>query len=140
MTRSSLELGWTDLAKRGVTTPLVIEHLDVVEQGLLRVGIAFETFALLTLDGREPALDDRVVVAIAPSAHRAHDPMLLEARPIVLAGIGAALVGVRQEPGVWTASLQGHVQGAQREMAIVDRAEGPAHDEPREQVENRGQI
>jgi len=36
-----------------VPSPLVIEHLDVVEQLRLRVPVALEAFAELTLEGRE---------------------------------------------------------------------------------------
>ena len=43
--RPSLERGRADLARRRVATALVIEHFDVVEQGFLGVGVAFEAFA-----------------------------------------------------------------------------------------------
>ena len=41
-------------------TTLVIEHLDVVEQALLRVRVTLEPLRLLALHGGEPALDHRV--------------------------------------------------------------------------------
>ena len=49
MTRPSLEFSWADLAERRVATPLVIKHLDVIEQGLLRVGVALEALTLFAL-------------------------------------------------------------------------------------------
>jgi len=42
MSGSTLELRRTDLAERGVASPLVIEHFDVVEQDLLRVRVTLE--------------------------------------------------------------------------------------------------
>lgn len=67
----ALEFGWTDLAQRGVPTLLVMEHLDVVEQGLLGVGVSLEALALSALEHRQPALHHGVVLAIAPPTHRA---------------------------------------------------------------------
>src|SRR5688500_14798878 len=90
--RVSFERGRADLAERRMPTPLVIEHLDVVEQGFLGVGVAFEALARFALHGGEPALHHRVVVTVAATTHRTRNAMLLEAGPIVLAGIGAALV------------------------------------------------
>src|SRR6266542_6551242 len=123
-----------------MTTALVIEHLDVVEQGLLRVGVALEALALLTLHGGEPTFHDRVVVAIAPTAHRAGDAVLLETGPIILAGVGAALVRVMEQAGLWAAPLHRHVQRADREVSVIDRTQGPAHDEARVQVEDGCEI
>jgi hypothetical protein len=48
----ALERGRTDLAERPMTTSLVIEHLDVVEQGHLRVAVARKPVGLLLLHGR----------------------------------------------------------------------------------------
>src|SRR6516162_7329004 len=103
MSGSALELRGADLAERRVAAPMVIEHLDVVEQGLLRVGVAFEALALFALHGREPALHDGVVVTIAATTHRAHDAVLLESCPVVFAGVRAALVGVMEKTGIRTA-------------------------------------
>ena len=76
-TRSSLELGRADLAKGGVTTPLVLEHLDLIERGFLRMGPSSRSVRPLRSSPREPALDD--VVAVASPAHGADNPVLLEA-------------------------------------------------------------
>jgi hypothetical protein len=46
-----------------VAAPLVIEHLDVVEQRFLREGVAFEALALFVLDRREPTLIYHYVTA-----------------------------------------------------------------------------
>jgi hypothetical protein len=81
----ALELRGADLAERRVAAPLVIEHLDVIEQGLLRVRVALEALALFALDRQEPGLDHGVVVTIAATTHRTRDAELLEPRPIVFA-------------------------------------------------------
>src|SRR5262249_56918586 len=107
--RVSFERGRADLAERRMAPPLVIKHLDVVEQGLLRVGVAFEPIALFTLDCREPAFHHGIVVAIAAATHRAGDAVLLESGPIILARVSAALVGVMQEAGVRTAPFHPHL-------------------------------
>ena len=129
MCGSSLERSRTGLAERGVPAPLVIEHLDVVEQDLLGVGVAVEVLALLALHRRKPALHDGVVVTIAATTHRAHEPVALQPGSVVVAGVGAAWIGVVQESGLGAPPLHGHIEGAQREMAVIHRAQRPAHDE-----------
>src|SRR3954467_14018464 len=62
--RRSLELSGINLAERGVPAPLVIEHLDVVEQCLLGVCIAFEVLALLALHRREPMYGPKMWVTL----------------------------------------------------------------------------
>ena len=117
------EFRWADLAQRRMSAPLVIEHLDVVEQGLLRVRVAFEALALFTLHRREPALHDDVVVTISATTHRARDAVLLESGPIVFAHVRAALIGVMQEAGVGTAPLQGRLPRAKRQVPIIHGTE-----------------
>jgi hypothetical protein len=129
-----------DLAERRVTTPLVIEHLDVVEQGLLGVGVALETLALFALDGREPAFHHGVVVAITPTTHRTGDAVLLEPCPIILAGVRAALIGVMQEAGVRTPPLHRLVEGTEGQVTVIHGTERPADDEPGMQIHDDRQI
>ena len=57
--RLAFEPGRTDLAEGRVSTLLVIEHFDEVEQGHLRLAVAVEAFSLLAFDGGEEALHDR---------------------------------------------------------------------------------
>src|SRR5436190_23955153 len=102
MNGASLELGRTDQAERGMAAPLVIEHLDVIEQDLLRVSVTLEALRLLALHGGEPALDHRVVIAIAATTHGTGDAVLVEPRAVVLARVGAALIRVMEQAGIWT--------------------------------------
>ena len=68
--RALFEFRWTDLAQRRMSAPLVIEHLDVIEQGRLRVRVALEAIAFFALHRRKEAFHHRVVVAIAAAALR----------------------------------------------------------------------
>ena len=52
-----------------MSSSLVVEYLDEVEEGHLGLAATEEMLPKLVLDRGEPALDDGVVVAVAPSAH-----------------------------------------------------------------------
>src|SRR6476660_5118011 len=56
-----------------MTAPLVIKHLDVIEQLHLRLAKAVEAIGGLTLDRRKEGFHHSVVVAIAATTHRARD-------------------------------------------------------------------
>src|SRR5262245_24035864 len=101
---------------------LVIEHLDVIEERHLRFAEAGEAFALFTLDRREEALDDGVVVAVAAATHAAGDAARVEEPLVVLARVGAALVRMVEQPGLGTAPLQRHLERFDGQMPIIDRA------------------
>ena len=59
---------------------------------------------------------------------------------VVLARVRAALVGVVQQTAVGTAPLQRHLERLDRQMPVVHRADRPADDEPREQIEDHRQV
>ena len=80
------------------------------------------------------------VIAVATPAHATRDAGRVEDPLGVLARVRAALVGVMEQPGVRTPALQRHVERFDREVTVVHRADGPPHDESREQIEDRGQI
>ena len=121
-------------------TALVIEHFDVVEQLHFGVAAAVEAVGRLALDAREEALHHRVIVTIAPPAHAAGDAVCVQNGLIVLTGVRAALVGMMEEPHLRAPPLQCHVERLDGDVAIIDRTDGPAHDKPREQVEDDRQI
>ena len=52
-----------------MSSSLIVEYLDEVEEGHLGLAATEEMLPKLVLDRGEPALDDGVVVAVAPSAH-----------------------------------------------------------------------
>src|SRR5262245_18783437 len=121
-------------------TPLVIEHLDVVEQLHLRCAVAFKAIPELALEGGDEALRHGVVVAIAFPAHAAGDGVCSQDCLVVLAGVGATLVRVVQQSHVGAAALQGHLERLDGQVPIVHRAERPAHDETGVQIQDRGQV
>jgi hypothetical protein len=137
---SCFEGGWTHLPKRRVSPPLVVEHFDVIEHGHLGLAVTGKPIAELFGERGEEGFGDGVVVALALTAHAADNSVPCEHHLIVVAGVGAAPIGVVQQPRLRTAALHRHLERLQRQPAIVDGTEGPADDEPREQVHDGGQI
>ena len=68
------------------------------------------------------------VVAIVAAAHRARDAVRFEHALIVLAGVRETLVGMVQQTRLGTAPLQRHLQGLQRQVAVIHGADRPADD------------
>src|ERR1700744_2328461 len=60
----------------------------------------------LGLQRREEALGDGVVIAVAGATHARDDSPLGERGPVVVAGVGAAAIGVVYESGTRTTALQ----------------------------------
>src|SRR5215207_6748750 len=132
--------GRTDLAERRMAPPLVIEHLEVLEQRDLRLAGAVESIGDFTLHRREERFHDGVVVAVAAPAHRTRDAAPIEPPLVVLAGVRAPLIRVMQQAQLRAAPLQRHVERLQGEMAVIGRTQRPADHEPGEQIENGRQI
>ena len=109
-------------------------------RALLGLAVTLEALAELELQRREPALHHRVVVAVAAAAHAAGDAVRGERLSVVLARVGAALVGVMQQARVGAAPSQRLLERSTRQVPIVDRAHRPADDEPRVQVEDRREV
>src|SRR3954451_17471049 len=76
MVGDRLELRWGEISERGVPALAVVEDLDVLEDRAAQVGLGWPAAAVdeLLLQGREEALGDGVVVAVAAAAHRLRDP------------------------------------------------------------------
>ena len=73
-----------------MATLLVIEHLDVIEQLLLRGPVVGELVREFMLDRREEAFHHGIVIAIATAAHTAHDAVRGEEVLVVLARVGCS--------------------------------------------------
>jgi len=91
-----LELCRRQIAERRVATVLIVEELDIVERSLPRLAIAFEPLTYLELERREPTLHWSIVEAIPSSAHAARDAVRPENLLIVLAGVRASPIRVKQ--------------------------------------------
>jgi len=73
--RPRLELGWGAIAKCRVTPPLVVEHLNVLEDILGRI-LTCAVLALvdeLALERAEKALHAGVVPTVSPARHTSRD-------------------------------------------------------------------
>src|SRR3954447_1539598 len=98
----------------------VEEDLDVLEEarpGLLSRREDLAASQLL-LQAREEALHRRVIPAIAPPAHAAHDPVTAQEPLVMLAGILAAPVGMRNETRRRQTPRDGHLQGVDDQPAV----------------------
>jgi len=100
-----------------MAAPLVIKHLDVVEQSYLCIAATVKPIGELRFHRREEAFHHGVVVAVATAAHTARDAVRVESPLVVLARVWAAPVGMMEQSYVGTPSLQRHVQRLQRQMA-----------------------
>ena len=110
----SLERRRADLDERRMTASLVVERLDVVEEFHLRFAEAGKPIRQFSLQRREEALHDGIVVAIAASTHTARDALGVEDVLVVLAGVGTPLIGMMEEPRVRAASLERHLERPDR--------------------------
>ena len=137
---AALELGGTDVVERRMPPPRVVERLDVVEQLALGLAVAPECVGELGLQRREERLHHRVVVAIARPAHTARDALRGQAILVVLTGIRGSAIRVMEQPRLRTPAIQRHRQRGERQMPVVDRADRPPDDEPREEIEDGGQV
>src|SRR6185369_3800726 len=135
-----LVLGGAGIADRRMPSLLVVEHLDVVEQRVLGLAVTLEPLSELELQRREPALHHGVVVALATPAHAAGDATSSQGLPVVLARIGAALVGVVKQSALRSAPSQCLLQRPTRQMAVIHRADCPAHDDPGIEIQDRGKV
>ena len=71
---------------------------------------------------------------------RAEDFEVEEVPSYEPSGTGDHLYLWVQKTGVGAPTLQRHVERANRQVTVVDGADGPAHDESREQVEHGGEV
>src|SRR3954447_561164 len=95
-----LEFLWRQIPQGGVPADAVVERLDVLEDArprLLARGVALVVDQLLLQRGEE-ALHRGVVPALGHSAHATANPVLPKEAPVVLAGVLAAPIRVRQQP------------------------------------------
>src|SRR5437879_3627104 len=108
-----LELLRRQVAQGGVQADAVVERLDVLEDARPRLGAGRVRLVVdqLPLQAGEEALDRRVVPALADAAHTAGDAVLAEEELVMLAGILAAPVGVRQQPRAGQPPAYRHAQG-----------------------------
>jgi len=72
---SSFELSWREIISVTVTPDRIVEHFDVVENilsGLFSVPVVF-ALDPLALEQLEKTFSDSVIIAVASTAHAAHE-------------------------------------------------------------------
>ena len=138
---AAFEVDRRDLAERGVPPARVVEALDEVEDGHLRLGLRLEAFAVekLALERREEALAERVVVRVADRAHRGSDTGLPAAQPERDRRVLRALVRV-MDHSLGPALPDGHVQRVEDELRAQVRRHGPADHSAAPRIEHDGQV
>src|SRR3954470_24777672 len=81
-----------------------------------------------------------LTLTVAATAHATGDPGGREPVLIVVTRVRRSLVGVMEQPEARCPALQRHLERLDREMAIVDGADGPADDEPGKQVQDHREV
>src|SRR5438552_7766265 len=124
-----------------MSPPRIVPAFDEVEDGQARVGLRAEAFAIeqLTLERREEALAERVVVGVAHRAHRGPDAGLATAEPEGDRRVLAALVRVMDDVR-GPALLDGHVQRRQDELGSEMGLHRPTDYAPTPRVDNNGEV
>ena len=89
-----------------MSSPLIVEDLDVVEEFHLGLATAVEVFPELVLDRGEPTLHHGIVVAVAATTHATDHLMLRQDVLVTVAGVRTPLVRVVEQPGGRPAPLQ----------------------------------
>src|SRR6202046_294542 len=113
-------LRWGNVPQRRVTTLVVVEDLDVFDERRPRLGTRGEVGVVdqLLLQRGEEAFHRRVVPAVGLAAHAARDAVLGQEELVVLAGVLAAPIRVRQQPRAGQTPLHGQLQSIDHEAAL----------------------
>src|SRR6476659_1433286 len=104
----------------------VVERIDIVRNRSGGFCASFEDLMVehLAFDRREEALSDRIIPAIALTAHARSHRAIRERLAVVEAGVNASAVGVMQQPRMWPPAGRRTLERFQRELAVVVRASG----------------
>src|SRR5215212_4311515 len=118
------------MPERRVPAPGVVEALDVFEDNrphylTVRPRVAVDQ---LPLQGRDEALGHRVVVSVGYRSHRRQESCFFEAATELHRGVLATSVLVVNQPRLWPASIDRHVQRIEHEPSPQVVRHGPAYD------------
>jgi len=119
----------------------IVPPFHELEDRHSRLGLRFEPLAVeqLTFQGREEALAQGVVVAVAGRPHRGADAGLLASFSEGDRGVLTSLVGMMDDRR-GTAAPQRHVQGIEHQLGAQMCLHRPSHDPPGEGVQNHRQV
>ena len=131
------EIGEVRVLPRGV-----VKGIDVVGDGGVchcrrRVVVVVHP---LGFQGCEEALGNGIVETVAGATHAGDDAGGLERRPVLLARVRAAAVGVVDQRSRGAPRSQGSIQGCPSQGGVIRLAGRPADDTPREEVQEDGEI
>ncbi len=122
--------------------PRIVEALDVIKH--IGLGLGSCTVHLrgraFGLQRGEEALHHRIVPDIACPTHAAGDPVVGQEPLEGLTGILAPAIGVMQDRVRRAPPPDRHHERIGDELGRHRRTHGPAHDPPREEIENRRDI
>src|SRR2546425_726454 len=137
-----LERSGTEIAKRRMPSPPVVEGLEVIEELTARRGPRAPGRVVdeLDLQRGEEALSDGVVPAVAPPAHAADDPVLRQHPLVVAAGVLTAPIRMMQQAPRGTTASQRHPEGVEGEVVRDALAHRPADGEARAEIEDHRQV
>src|SRR6266542_2850981 len=120
----------------------VVEIVDVLPNrgdSIGARGVASE-LDKLGLDRCEEAFCHRIIPAIAGAAHARHDIASVERGSVIAAGVGAAAIGVVDQPRRRVPKVQRVSERLEGEGSVIGRACRPAHHAASEEVEHDREI
>ena len=139
---ASLEFSRTQVTEGRVQPLAIVKALDVFEDFTpgLSSGVPLSLVDQFELEGREEALRDCVVPAVACAAHAAADSVACQQLLIFRAGVLAPAIRVMQQSLRRLPLRQCHVQRFQRKLALQPFVQRPADYPAREQIQDHREI
>ena len=119
-----------------MTAPLVIKHLDVIEEIGPRfiTGVVNPSLDPFSFQKLKKAFDHGIVMAITPPAHATFQTMILKEDAPVMAGVLTALVRMDHHFSFRLASPDCHQQGIEHQLLGDSGLHGPANNPTGKQV------
>src|SRR5215468_10498818 len=132
----------TDIPEIRMFAPTVIEHLNIVNNvitGFLTRQIIPLRRALALQAAKKP-LRDCIVQTIPLSTHTARNTMLRQQCSVGMTGVLRTTVTMVEQPHVWLATTERHLQRGSHQWRIHMITHRPAHNLPRIQVQQHRGI
>lgn len=133
---------WAEIVQRQVSPASIVERFDVQEQvwpGLV-MGTVLAVIYQVARERPDEALHRCIVLPTADAIHAGADTVSLQQGLIGMVRVVAALIGVVDEASLWLTSLDGQLQGGQRQIAGRTVRDVRADDAPGVQIQDDGQI
>ena len=120
----------------------IVEHFHVVEDRPSRLLAGLELVAMneLAFQGREEALDDRVIPAVSTPSDAARDLPSTEFLLVVVTRVLRSTIRMMQQLGFRIPLPQRHAESRQHERPSQRISHRPAHNSAREQIHHNSQV